>query len=411
MNYGCIGERLGHSFSKEIHNLIYGYEYELCEVRREELDTFMTKPNFCAINVTIPYKEAVIPYMHCIDESASSIGAINTVVNRDGRLYGYNTDFYGMQMLIERVGVDLLDKKVVILGTGGTSRTAMAVARGAGAREILRVSRAERADAISYSELYASHTDADVIINTTPVGTFPNISHTPIRLDGFGKLKGVIDVVYNPLRTELISRARELNVPAESGLYMLVAQAVRASEIFLDKKYPDAKVDEVYEKVFKSKENIVLIGMPSSGKSTVGALLAERLGRRFVDTDILVRERAGMEIPEIFERYGEAHFRELEAEAVKEASLHTSLVVATGGGVPMRPENVRALKQNGRIFFLDRPLENLLPTSDRPLTSTKDSLVKIYNQRYGIYQSAADTVIDASGDAESVALRIEGSIK
>lgn len=411
MKYGCIGEHLKHSFSKEIHNALADYEYEICEIPRDELGAFMESRAFSAINVTIPYKEEVIPYLHYIDGFAKDIGAVNTIVNRDGKLYGYNTDFYGMTQLIHRAGVSLKGKKVAILGTGGTSKTAFAVAKAEGAEKIIKVSRSGRDSAVTYEELYEKHRDTDVIINTTPAGMFPNIFDKAADISAFPDLSGVIDAVYNPLRTPLISDAKAARIPAEGGLYMLVAQAVRASEIFLDKKYPDGTLDRVFEKTYAEKENVVLIGMPASGKTTVGNLLSKALGREIIDTDDMIVEKAGMPITEIFKKYGEKYFRDLEAECVKEASAKSSAVIATGGGVPLREENVNALRQNGKLFFLDRPLEMLIPTDSRPLSSDRAALEKRYNERYGIYCKSCDIRIDASSDAGSVAKKIIEEIK
>lgn len=408
MKYGCIGEHLKHSFSKEIHNALADYEYEIREIERENLSSFAEKKDFLAINVTIPYKELIMPHMYYIDGHARSIGAVNTVVNRGGLLYGYNTDFYGMSMLIRHAGVEIEGKKVVILGTGGTSKTSLAVAEALGARKIIRVSRTAREDAISYEELYIHHTDADVIINTTPSGMFPNIFDAPVDISKFPTLSGVIDAVYNPLRTPLILAAKERGIAAEGGLYMLVAQAVRASEIFIDTKYDESETERVYEKIKREKENVVLVGMPASGKSTVGALLAKELSRPLIDTDKLVEEHAGMAIPEIFEKFGESRFRELESEALREASLKTGAIIATGGGAVLRSDNVAALRENGRIYFIDRPLSALIPTDDRPLSKTREAITARYNERYGIYSAVADVKIDAACDACGVAKRIIG---
>ncbi len=406
MKYGCIGEHLTHSFSAEIHSALSDYEYELCEVARCELDDFMSRRDFLAINVTIPYKELVIPHLHYIDPVAAEIGAVNTVVNSDGKLYGYNTDFYGMSSLIEHIGISLQGKKVVILGTGGTSKTASAVAAHLGASEIIRVSRSEREGAVSYERLYAEHTDASILINTTPVGMFPSIDASPVDLSRFNALSGVIDAIYNPLKSRLILDACERGVPAEGGLYMLVAQAVRASEIFLDKKYPLDTVSRVFDKIYKSKENIVLVGMPASGKSTVGAMLAERLGREFVDTDSLIKESVGVSIPEIFAKRGEGYFRERECEAVATAASITSRIIATGGGAPLRHENVRSLKQNGKIYFLDRSPSLLIPTEDRPLASDRAAIDARYRERYPVYSGICDKRIDADGSVSEVCEKI-----
>ena len=406
MKYGCIGERLKHSFSKEIHNALSDYDYELCEVAKENLASFAQTGDFLAINVTIPYKEQIMPYLYSIDEHAAAIGAVNTVVNRNGKLYGYNTDFFGMQMLARHAGISLSGKKVVILGTGGTSKTAYAVAEAEGAREIIRVSRSGREDSVTYEVLYRDHTDAQVIINTTPVGMYPDISGVSADISAFPALCGVLDAVYNPLRTPLISEAMRRGIAAEGGLYMLVAQAVRASEIFLDTEYSPKEIERVYRKIASEKENIVLVGMPASGKSTVGRILAQRLGRKLIDTDDIIVERAGMPITEIFAKFGEAHFRDLESEAVLSASAATSAIIATGGGAVLREKNVHALKENGRLYFLDRPLELLIPTKSRPLSSDREAIEKRYNERYGIYTEVSDVRVNARDSANCVAEKI-----
>lgn len=406
IKYGCIGEVLGHSFSKEIHNLLADYEYELLEIGREELGAFMKAHSFKAINVTIPYKEAVMPYLDYIDGAAREIGAVNTVVNQNGALYGYNTDFYGMEMLLAHAGVNLSGKKVVILGTGGTSKTAMAVAKHEGAREIIRVSRSSKEDAISYGELYSLHTDAEIIINTTPVGMYPNTASSPIEIERFQKLSGVIDAVYNPLRTTLIEAARKKGIPAEGGLYMLVAQGVRASEIFLDVKYRDTELERIYRALHKDKENIVLTGMPASGKSTVGKLLSKLYNRELIDTDTLIEEKTGKKIAEIFASEGEAKFRELECRTIAEISAKLGVIIATGGGAVLREENVKNLEKNGRIYFIDRPLESLIPTADRPLSSDRESIEKRYRERYELYRTTATAVIDADCNMAEVAEKI-----
>ena len=404
--YGCMGETLKHSFSKEIHNFLKDYDYDIIEVPKDRLDSFLKERDFKAINVTIPYKEAVIPYLFEIEATAKEIGAVNTVVNRDGRLYGYNTDFYGMSRLIEKIGIDLRGKKVAILGTGGTSKTSVAVAKALGARETVRVSRSVGKDSVTYGELYEKHSDTEVIINTTPVGMYPNIFDTPVDLSRLPSVIGVVDAVYNPLRTPLILAAKKRGIAAEGGLYMLVNQAVRASEIFIDTKYEKSESDKVFKKIYSEKENIVLVGMPSSGKSTVGKIIAKALGREFVDTDSLIEENEGMSIPEIFEKYGEDYFRDAETVAVKSVSLRSGIVIATGGGAVLREENVNALSENGRIYFIDRPLEDLIPTPDRPLSSSGEAIEKRYRERYGIYSSIADKTIKVTTDAEGVAKSI-----
>ncbi len=403
MKYGCIGEHLKHSFSKEIHGLIANYDYVIRELRPDEVDGFMREADFLAINVTIPYKETVIPYLSYIDEGARLIGAVNTIVNRDGKLYGYNTDFFGMSALARRIGIDFRDKKVLILGTGGTSKTAYAVAQANGAKKIVKASRTPYDNAVSYTDVYNSHTDAEIIINTTPVGMYPNIMGKPIELSKFGKLCGVLDAIYNPLNTPLILEAKKLKIPADGGLYMLVAQGVRASEIFLDTTYDSSLLDEVYARIEKDKKNIVLIGMPASGKTTVGRILAQKLGREIIDTDDLIIESAKKAIPDIFRDSGEAEFRRIECEAVASASAKSGVIISSGGGVILNSENIDNLSKNSKIYFIDRPLDMLIPTSDRPTASTREAIEKIFAERYDIYKTSADVCIDGGGSADEIA--------
>ncbi|MBR3966249.1 MAG: shikimate dehydrogenase [Clostridia bacterium] len=407
MKYGCIGEHLGHSFSKEIHNALAPYEYEICEVERNHLDIFMEKHDFLAINVTIPYKEMVIPHLYYVSDTAKEIGAVNTIVNRDGKLYGYNTDHFGMSALIKRMGLELSGKKVAVLGSGGTSKTAYAVAKDMGASEIIKISRSAKEGACTYEELYLNHENTEIIINTTPCGMFPHPHEMPIDLDRLPCVKGVVDAVYNPLRTLLVSEAKKRGICAEGGLFMLVAQAVRASEIFIDTKYSEKDTEKVYKKVLSEKENIVLCGMPGSGKSTVGALLAKELGRPFIDTDSLIIEQTGTEISDIFANQGEKVFRDIEEEIIREKVLSISgAVIATGGGAILRENNVRALKQNGKLFFLDRPLMDLMPTDDRPLASTAEAIKKRYEERYELYKTVSDIRIDCDNLPEKIAEEI-----
>ncbi len=410
MNYGCIGEHLTHSFSKEIHNLIEDYDYTLKEIKRENLDEFMTKKDFRAINVTIPYKELVIPHIDAISDTAKEIGAVNTVVNKDGVLYGYNTDFMGMRLMLEKHGIDPKGKKALILGTGGTSKTAKAVLGNMGAREILFVSRNASGGAVSYEDAENIHNDADIIINTTPCGMYPDTAKCPIDIDKFPYLSGVLDAIYNPLRSNLILKAKEKGIKGAGGLYMLVAQAVFAAEKFSGKKYDDNITDNIYKKILSQKENIVLIGMPGCGKSTVGKLLEESTGLKFFDTDAIIEEKAGMSIFDIFEKFGEEYFRDMESEVIKEISNNTGLIIATGGGAILRKENVHNLKKNGKLFFLDRPLKDLVPTSDRPLAKDTDAIKKRYEERYNIYLSCADEVIKVTGNAEEISDALKRSI-
>ena len=402
MEYGLIGEKLGHSFSKEIHNKIGDYSYEPKEIPRGELGEFISERAFKGINVTIPYKQDVIPMLDGVDPAALKIGAVNTIVNRDGKLYGYNTDFLGMKLLIERTGISLTGKKVLILGTGGTSLTATAVAESLGAADILHVSRTAREGVITYEQAYELHSDADCIINTTPCGMFPNFRNVPIDIDRFDKLTGVIDAIYNPVCTELVLAARDKGIKAAGGLYMLVAQAVCAAEFFFDTKYPSTLLDDIFADMEKKKSNIVLVGMPGSGKSTVGGILATKLGRKMIDTDRLIIDKTGMEITDIFAKCGEKTFRDIESEVIREIADQTGLIIATGGGAVLRSENVKELKRNGKLYLLDRPVENIVATSDRPLANTKEAVRQRYAERKPIYEACCDCVVDASVDLDKV---------
>ena len=408
MKYGLIGEKLGHSFSKEVHSMLSDYEYEIREIPKEGLDSFMKEADFKAINVTIPYKESVIPYLSYISDEAKKIGSVNTIVNRDGKLYGYNTDFFGMVSLINKMRLSIKGKKTVILGTGGTSKTAFAVVESLGAEPIITVSRTKKDGAIDYEELMKDHLDAEIIINTTPVGMYPDNFSSPVDISPFTKLEGVIDAIYNPLRTSLVIDALERGIKAEGGLYMLVAQAVYASEIFLDTKYPTEKLDKIYKKIKRKKENIVLIGMPASGKSTVATLLSKDLSRTVLDTDRMIEKSRQKSISDIFESDGEKAFRDYETYEIANASLQNNTIIATGGGAILRSENVKMLKQNGVLFFIDRPYEKLVPTSDRPLASDLDAIKKRYEERYDVYLKTADARIDADDQPVNVAKKITG---
>ncbi len=405
MIYGLIGEKLPHSFSKEIHESIADYEYNLIEIEKDKLDDFMKSRNFSAINVTIPYKQDVIPYLDYISPRAEKIGAVNTIVNKGGKLYGYNTDYYGLRSLIERNNADFKGKKVLILGTGGTSKTAYCVADDLGASVIKKVSPFNEPGALSYEQVYSDYTDADYIINASPCGMYPNNGDCPVMLDKFSSLSGVFDVIYNPLRSSLVMQAKQAGLIAEGGLYMLIAQAVRASEIFTDTVFPEGTLDKTFNKIFASKQNIVLTGMPGSGKTTKGKLIAEKLGRKFIDTDLLIAEKEGREISEIFASDGEEYFRNRESEIIADVSKFSGVVIGTGGGSILRSENIINLKKNGRIYFLDRDLNDIVPTDDRPLSSNINDLKKRYNERYSIYKDTADVHIESRGiyeDAEII---------
>ena len=390
--YGCIGKKLTHSFSKEIHAKLADYAYDLIELAEEEIAPFFEKKDFAAINVTIPYKQTVIPYLDSISEVAERIGAVNTIVNKDGKLCGYNTDYYGMKALIERIGIDLTGKKVLVLGTGGTSKTARVVAADLGAAEILTVSRRKTDHYITYEEAVQEHADANVIINTTPSGMYPDCESRPIDITEFTQLIGVVDVVYNPLCTNLVLDAKQRGIKAEGGLYMLIMQAVVAVERFLDTRIAKEVADRVFASIFASKENVVLTGMPGSGKSTVGKCLNIE-GFEFVDTDEEIEKRCGCSIKELIQEKGEAYFRALETEVIQEVSATNCRIISTGGGAVLKEENVRALKRNGKLYFLNADLSRLQATDSRPLSDTQEKLARLYTERMSLYTGTADVVV------------------
>ena len=392
MIYGCIGEKLGHSFSADIHRQLFDYSYELKEIPRDGLDDFMRRRDFRAINVTIPYKETVIPHLDEVSDTARQIGAVNTIVNRDGHLIGYNTDFLGMCALIRRAGISLAGKAVLIPGSGGTSKTAEAVAKHLGCRRVHRVSRSGQDGCITYEQAHEL-TDTEIIINTTPCGMYPHLGNTAVNVADFPALEGVVDAVYNPLRSKLVCDAQAKGIPAIGGLYMLVAQAAYAAEKFTGQSVSDAKIESVYRRMVADKRNIVLVGMPGCGKSTVGKRLAKALSMDFVDTDSLIVERAGKPIPDIFAQDGETAFRDLESAVVADLAIRQHTVIATGGGAVLRNENVLNLKQNGRLYFIDRSPESLVTTADRPLSSNREDLQRRYEERYPIYCGCCDLQI------------------
>ena len=412
MEYGLIGSKLGHSYSKIIHEMLCGYRYDLCPLpTEEEARAFLTRRAFKAINVTIPYKRLVMEFCSYIDPRAKAIGAVNTVVNRNGLLYGYNTDYLGFAYLADAHGVEFTGRTVLILGTGGTHNTTSAVAKDKGAARVLTVSRhpdPEKGE-LSYAE--AVHSRADIVINTTPAGMYPNVGVCHLDVAAMPGLEAVLDVVYNPDKTELILRAEEAGVPvAVGGLEMLVAQAVYAAEYFLDRKFDDApaEIRAITAQLRKEQLNVALIGMPSCGKTTIGRALADRLGKRFVDLDEEIVRAAGCSIPDLFAAEGEDGFRAREAEQTARFAREGRQVLSCGGGVVKRPENLRALRQNGVVLFIDRPLDALTVGGGRPLSTSAEALKTMEAQRRPLYLAAADAVIpNETTVADAVAAALE----
>ena len=392
--YGLLGRKLGHSWSAPIHKELGCDTYRLIELEPEELEGFLRRPNIGGLNVTIPYKKAVMEFCDVIDDTALAIGSVNTIVGRDGKLYGYNTDAAGFVWMAERAGISFDGKKVVILGSGGASVTAQTMTRLGGARQVVVISRSGEDN---YENL-ARHADADIVVNTTPVGMYPHTGEAPVDLRVFPGCTGVLDVVYNPRRTALILQAEELGIPCSDGLPMLVRQAVAAEEHFFSRTIPDPENERILAKLRQEMTNIVLIGMPGSGKSSVGARLAELTGREAVDLDALIAEKAGMSIPEIFAGQGETAFRTLEREVTAEAGKLTGKIILTGGGVVKDSRNYAPLRQNGRIYHLLRDLD-LLPTEGRPLSQTT-KLTAMWEERRPMYEAFRDTAIDNDGTIE-----------
>ena len=407
MEYGLIGHPLGHSFSKEIHESIADYEYEIHDLPPEEFESFVKSKNFKAINVTIPYKQKIMPYLDIIDSTAEKIGAVNTVINRNGKLEGYNTDYYGLRDLILRNAGDLKGKRVLILGSGGTSKTAAFTVGMMGAEKIYKATRNEKLAEdsetyITYDKLSAVSKEIDVIINTTPVGMYPQNYAQPVKIEDFPNAGCVIDVVYNPLRTMLVSSGLKSGLKCEGGLYMLVSQAVYASSLFTGKDLSEDVKEKAFKSVLSRRENIVLTGMPGSGKTSVGEVISEITGKKLVDTDKIIAERYG-EPGDIIREKGEAAFRDIETEVIKEAAKECGCCIATGGGAILRDDNITSLKLNGIVVFIDRDIDEIVPTDDRPLSSTRELLKKRYEERYARYLGTSDICVRAKNSPRCTA--------
>lgn len=409
MEYGLIGLSLKHSFSKEIHEKIGHYPYELKELNEKEFIVFMKKKEFKGINVTIPYKEKVIDYLDYISPEAKEIQAVNTIINHNGKLYGYNTDYLGLKEMLSYFQIPIMEQNVMILGSGGTSKTALKVCKDLKAKAITIVSRNRKENSITYNDLNLFYDSAHIIINTTPCEMYPNNQQKMISLQPFKVLKGVVDVIYNPLRTNLILESKKKNLLCCNGLYMLIAQAFYASQLFLNKTLDKSILSQFYTSLTHYKENIVLTGMPSSGKTTIGKLLSKIYQRDFYDVDDEIEKKVKMDIPTFFEKFGEVRFREIESEIIDELSKKNHIVIATGGGSILKESNISYLKQNGRIYFLDCSLKRLIATSSRPLSSTPEKLKKLFEDRYLIYKKTCDVRIDANQSIEDIILQIKGS--
>lgn len=400
MQCGLLGRKLGHSYSPQIHNLLGDYSYVLFEKEPEELENFLKNGDFSGLNVTIPYKKKVIPYLSELSPTAQKMGCVNTVLRRsDGTLYGHNTDYFGFTSLVRHAGLSVAGKKVLVLGSGGASNTAVAALKDLGASPVV----ISRSGENNYQNLHR-HTDAAAIVNTTPVGMYPNTGVSPIDLALFPHLEGVLDVIYNPARTQLLLDAEKLGIPWENGLWMLVAQAKEAAEVFTGRKISDEVIEKIYRRLSHQMKNIVLIGMPGCGKSTIGTLLAEKLGRTLADADEKIISLAGKSIPDIFAQDGEPTFRDWETKALTELGKQSGLVIATGGGCVTQKRNYPLLHQNGYLVWLERDC-SMLPTDGRPLSQAND-LGKMYAARKPLYEAFADIRVENAGTPEETAQKI-----
>lgn len=384
MQCGLLGRKLGHSYSPQIHGMLGEYDYDLFEKEPEELENFLKTGDFHALNVTIPYKKSVIPYCTILSPTAQKLGAVNTIVRRtDGTLMGHNTDYFGFQSMLEESGLSVSGKKVLVLGSGGASNTVVAVLNEAGAKVIVISRNGEN----NYENLHL-HADAAVIVNATPVGMYPNNGQSPVTLEGFPKLEGVLDLIYNPARTALLLAAEERGLVSVNGLWMLVAQAKESSEWFQEKTIDDAQIGLIHKALRSQMENIILIGMPGCGKTTVGKLIAQHTQRKFVDADAEVEALAKKSIPRIFAEDGEDIFRSYETKVLSNLGRQSGLVIATGGGCVTRKENYEHLHQNGCLIWLQRDIQ-ALATNGRPLSSA-GKLEAMYRIRKPLYESFAD---------------------
>ena len=386
---GLIGKKLGHSFSRPIHNAMADYPFELYELEEHQLEDFIKSDRYDALCVTIPYKKDVMPFLDEISKEARAIGAVNVIVRRDGRLYGYNTDYFGFDYMVSRSGVDLFGKKAIVFGRGGASATICALLRDKGVRELVTFGSADNTP-----ENVAKHTDAQIIVNATPVGMYPNNCASPADLSLFPDCEAVFDLIYNPARTALMMDAEKRGIVTVGGLSMLVAQAARAFEHFTGDDYEEGIIEQVVSKITAEAANLILVGMPGCGKSSIGRIIADKLGREFLDSDVEFERMHGITPADAINTLGEEKFREMETETLALISKQSGKVIATGGGVVTKERNYPLLHQNGVIVFLDRELSNLA-TDGRPL-SQRGSLEALYAKRAGLYRAFADITVKST---------------
>ena len=391
---GLLGRKLQHSYSPQIHKGFGNYAYNLFEVEPTNLKQFFKSQKFQGVNVTIPYKKDVLPYCDELSPIAQKLGAVNTIVRKaDGKLYGHNTDYFGFQSMLKKTGLSVNGKKCLVLGSGGASSTVCAVLEELGADVVIISRNGEN----NYENLFL-HEDASLVINTTPVGMYPNNGSKPVDIRKFPKIEGVLDLIYNPSKTQLLLDAEALGIASENGLWMLVAQAKESAELFTNSSISNEKIAEIHLILKKSMQNIVLIGMPGSGKTTLGSLLAAKTGREFIDADQKIEEQSGMKIPEIFAQYGEKTFRDMETEVLADLGKKSGIVLSTGGGCVTLARNYPLLHQNGTIIWVQRKISEL-SRDGRPLSQTT-SLEQMYLDRKESYEKFADIVIENNNTPE-----------
>lgn len=401
---GLIGENLSHSYSKLIHSKLGNYEYELCNICPDELESLVKSKNFVGLNVTMPYKKTVIKYCDELDSTAQKTGSVNTLAFENGVLKGYNTDYFGLNYVLNRSKVSLKNKKVIILGNGGVSATVQILARDLGAKEVLVCSSRS---SFNYKNIY-DRSDAEIIINATPVGMYPHSEEKLIDLTKFKNLSGFADLIYNPFYTRLMLDAtKKMGVPVCGGLAMLVAQAKASSEIFMKAKLEDSLIEKIINEIYFKKANIILIGMPGSGKTTIAKILAEKIGKKFIDSDFEIEKLCNLSIPEIFETKGENEFRKTESKILKKICKETGIVFSTGGGAVLAENAYEILKQNAKVYWIKRDL-SALETSGRPLSKSSAEIKKIYDKRKPIYEKFCDKIIENSSIAENAVQKILG---
>lgn len=406
--YKLLGKNVSHSYSQEVHNSL-GYDYKILDLSLSEFREIMEERSFVGVNITMPYKQEALKYLDYIDPAAKKLNVVNTVVHKDNKLYGYNTDYFGLKYLIKFNEIEIKDRNVVILGSGATSKTVKALCQDLGAKNITKVSQSN-SNHLTYDDL-SSVLNYQVLINTTPKEMYPNTEEKIIDLKQFNKLEAVVDVIYNPLKTNLILQAKDLNIKAVGGLEMLVGQAVESSSLFFNKKYPKDTINKVYKKLLLEKSNIVLVGMPTSGKSTIGKALAKSLNKKFIDVDKEIVKKEGRSIKEIFKEKGEVYFRTVESQVIESLSRESNLVIATGGGSVLDQKNVKRLKRNGYLIFIDRPLNLLIAADDRPLSANRINLKNLYQERYNIYKAVSDVTVINDKDLDFVLKKVLEAIR